>query len=131
MKSYSDIKQKTVEQLGTNLFAYRYNHLPIQVEDREQWECEVLYFENPPTRELVINNIMATKYTLEEEIKILYRGTLEEIREHENWVRFAKSIVNEIDIESVILNTSISERLTLTEEATDEIITALNERNIL
>ena len=92
MKSYSDIKQKTLEQLGINLFAYRYNHLPIQIDDREQWECEVLYFEKPPTRELVVEAIIATKYTTSEEIKILYRGTPEEVQEHEEWVVYAKNV---------------------------------------
>ena len=130
MTTNSDDKLEKIQPLGNGKYYIHFNEKEVEIEGRKSYNYDTVIVDSCD-RTTIINAIISLRYTTSDEIKLLYRGTIEQIAEHENWVRFAKSIVDEMDINNITLNPSISERLEQTEKATGEIIEVLNEKNIL
>lgn len=70
MKAFSNSRPRLIQKLGANLYAYNHD---IQ-EKEDGFEFQPLYFDHSPSREEVINQLVATSYPYGEELAIQRKG---------------------------------------------------------
>jgi organic radical activating enzyme len=89
----SDTTPKKIQQLGQNLYAINFNIQQVEREERTSYDYETVVVSSKERVELV-KALIAHKYTIEDEIKLLYRGQQEQIKEHEEYVAWCKEYVD-------------------------------------
>lgn len=96
MKSTSNEKPSVLQRLGLNLWAYNYNVTEVTGQENEtMYSYDTLTFDHLPTIDEVISEVIRTKYTISEEIKLSYRrdADIEEFILHEDFVLAVKTMV--------------------------------------
>lgn len=110
--THSNERPARIEQLGMSTFAYNYDvqEVSVQTNENEQerieYQFKTLVFDHKPTRNEVINRIIAEKYPDGEESAIQRKGILdkanEEFVEYNNFVEGVKiKVKSEINGEAL------------------------------
>ena len=93
MKTNSDNIPKAIQSLGNGKYYLNYNIEEVEIDERKSYNYISIYVDNID-RITLITALIAEKYSIEDEIKILYRGTPEQVQEHEDWVAWCKNYVS-------------------------------------
>lgn len=103
MITNSDNKLQVIQSVGNGKYHIYFNEQEVEIGGRISYNYDTIIVNNCD-RQTIIQAIIAFKYSIEDELKLLYRGSQEEIEEHEKWVQFAKELYQKtIQTESVEL----------------------------
>ena len=93
MKTSSNEYPTKIQPLGNGKYLINFDIEEVEIEERESYNYISLYVDDI-SRVNLIKVLVAYKYGIEDEIKILYRGTPEQVQEHEDWVAWCKEYVS-------------------------------------
>lgn len=95
MKSQSNIRPLSLFPLGNGFYHLNYNIVEVEIEGQIMYNYDTIYIANKD-RDRMVEALIAERYTLQNEMKILYRGTEEEKEEHEQYVQWCKNYIDSI-----------------------------------
>ncbi len=95
MKTNSDNYPQKIQSLGNDKYHINFNIKEVERDERTSYDYETVVVSSNERVEL-IKALIAHKYTIEDEIKLLYRGQEQEVQEHEEWVAWCRSYVDSV-----------------------------------
>ena len=95
MKSESNIRPLALLPLGNGFYHLNYNVIEVEIEGQVQYQYDSIYVDTKD-RDRLVEALIAERYSLQNELKILYRGTDEEKAEHERYVQWCKDYIDSV-----------------------------------
>ena len=93
MKSNSDNVPQIMQPLGNGKYYLNFNIEEVTIDERQSYNYDSIYVDSID-RITLIKALISEKYSIEDEVKLLYRGTPEQKQEHEDYVAWCKKYVD-------------------------------------